>query len=94
LEEGAELLRQADDAGRMEKVLHKRKPDDWPAAALWAMAAEGGGHLFVAAGWPDDVTEELFATPVRSPAEVQRLIDAADRVLVVPDAQKTLIEVA
>jgi hypothetical protein len=40
------------------------------------------------------VTEELFATPVRSPAEVQRLIDAADRVLVVPDAQKTLIEVA
>lgn len=94
LEEGAELLRQADDAGRMEKVLHKRKPDDWPAAALWAMAAEGGGHLFVAAGWPDDVTEELFATPVRSPAEVQRLIDASDRVLVVPDAQKTLIEVA
>lgn len=93
LGEGAELLRQADDAGRMEKVLHKRKPDDWPTAALWATAAERAS-LFVAAGWSDDLIEELFATPVRSAAEVQRLIDAADRVLVVPDAQKTLIEVA
>lgn len=93
LEEGAELLRQAGDADRVGKVLHKRKPDDWPAAALWALAAEQA-HLYVAAGWPDEVTEELFATPLKSPAEVQRLIDAADSVLIVPDAQKTLIEVA
>lgn len=58
-----------------------------------ALAAEQA-HLYVAAGWPDEVTEELFATPLKSPAEVQRLIDAADSVLIVPDAQKTLIEVA
>ncbi len=92
LEEGAELLRQLEDAGRAGKLLAKRKPDDWPAAALWAFAA-GQASLFVAAGWPDEVTEELFATPIDLPAEVQRLIDAAERVLIVPDAHKTLIEV-
>jgi SAM-dependent methyltransferase len=92
LHEGAEMLRQLDDPGRIGKLLAKRKPDDWPAAAQWGFAAEEAS-LFVAAGWPDEVTEDLFATPIGSPAEVQRLIDAAERVLVVPDAHKTLIEV-
>lgn len=92
LDEGAELLRQLDDPGRVAKLLAKRKPDDWPAAALWAFAAEQAS-LFLAAGWPDEVTEGLFATPITSPAEAQRLIDAAERVLIVPDAHKTLIEV-
>lgn len=91
-DEGAELLRQVDEPGRVAKLFAKRKPDDWPAAALWAFAAEQA-HLFVAAGWPNEVTEELFATPIASPAEVQRLIDAAERVLILPDAHKTLIEV-
>ena len=92
LGEGAELLRQLDDPGRVGKLLAKRKPDDWPAAALWTYVAEQAS-LFVAAGWPHEITEELFATPIHSPAEVQRLIDAAERVLIVPDAHKTLIEV-
>lgn len=93
LEEGAELLRQAEDPDAVGKVLSKRKPDDWPAAALWAFAA-GQASLFVASGWPDDVTEELFATPIASAAEVQRLIDAAERVLVIPDAHKTMVELS
>ena len=79
------------DPDRVGKVLSKRKPDDWPAAALWAFAASRAS-LFVASGWPTDVTEELFATPVASAAEVQRLIDAASRVLVIPDAHRTFIE--
>jgi hypothetical protein len=85
------LLRAAEDPGAVGKVLNKRKPDDWPAAALWAFAAERA-NLFVASGWPDDATEELFATPIASAAEVQRLIDAAERVLIVPDAHKTMVE--
>jgi nickel-dependent lactate racemase len=92
LNEGAELLRQLDEPGRVARLLAKRKPDDWPAAALWAFAAEQA-RLFIASSWPDEVTEELFATPISSSAEVQRLIDAAPRVLIVPDAHKTVIEV-
>ncbi|HET6574034.1 MAG TPA: lactate racemase domain-containing protein [Fimbriiglobus sp.] len=91
LEEGAEILRQADDPDAVGKVLARRKPDDWPAAALWAFAA-GQANLFMASGWPNDVTEELFATPIASAAEVQRLIDAAERVLIIPDAHKTIVE--
>lgn len=91
LGEGADILRAADDADRVGKPLGKRKPDDWPAAALWADAARRAS-LFVAAGWADEVTEELFATPLHAAAEVQRLIDAADSVLVIPDAHKTAVD--
>ncbi len=91
LHEGADLLRQAEDSAAAGKALAKRKPDDWPAAALWAFAAERA-NLFVASGWPDEVAEGLFATPITSASEVQRLIDAAERVLVIPDAHKTMVE--
>jgi len=35
----------------------------------------------------------LFATPIHTPAEVQRLIDAAETVLFLPDAHKMFVEV-
>ena len=91
LGEGADILRGADDAERVARVLTKRKPDDWPAAALWADAVQRAS-LFVAAGWADEVTDDLFATPLHAAAEVQRLIDAAERVLVIPDAHKTAVD--
>lgn len=91
LGEGAEVLRQAGDPNAVGKLLDRRKPDDWPAAALWAFSAKRAS-LFVASGWPDDVTEDLFATPLGSASQVQRLIDAADRVLVIPDAHKSVVE--
>jgi nickel-dependent lactate racemase len=91
--EGAELVHTADEPAEVGKLLRKRKPDDWPAAALWASAAERAS-LFVAAGWPEEVTEGLFATPLHSAAEVQRLVDAAERVLVIPDAHKSLVELS
>jgi hypothetical protein len=39
------------------------------------------------------VAEELFATPIHTPAEVQRLIDGGGNVLVIPDAHKTMVTV-
>lgn len=93
LEEGAELIRQIDEPDNVPAILKKRKPDDWPAAALWTMAAKKA-HLFLASGFTDDVAEELFATPVHSVAEVQRLLDAAEHPLILPDAHKIMVEVA
>jgi hypothetical protein len=49
--------------------------------------------LFLASGLPDDVTEELFATPICDAAEVQRLIDTGGRVVVIPDAHRTIVMV-
>jgi nickel-dependent lactate racemase len=92
LGEGAELLRTLDDTKGAYKRLEKAKPDDWAASYLWAFAAKTAS-LFLASGYPDEVAEELFTTPLHSPSEVQRLIDAAGSVLVVPDAHRTLVTI-
>jgi hypothetical protein len=52
-----------------------------------------GPHVYVTAGWDDDVIENLNATRLSSANELQRLIAAADRVTVLPDAHKSLISV-
>ncbi|MGL6097090.1 MAG: lactate racemase domain-containing protein [Fimbriiglobus sp.] len=88
----AELLRKADDPSDPARMLLKKGTDDAAAALLWAFAAQAGS-LYLSSGWPDELAEELFATPISGPADVQRLIDAAERVLVLPDADKTMAEV-
>lgn len=92
LGEGAELLRRMEGPQGVRKRLAEAKPDDWAACFLWAVAARHAS-LFLASGYPDDVAEELFATPVHTPAEVQRLIDAGSAVLVVPDAHRSMLTV-
>ena len=92
LGEGAQLLRSLDGPAGARKRLAKAKPDDWAACYLWAFAARNHS-LFLASGYPDDVAEELFTTPIHSMAEVQRLIDSSERVLLIPDAHKSMVEV-
>lgn len=90
LGDGARLLRTMDGPTGARKLLAKEKPGDWAAAWLWAFAARNHS-LFLASGYPDDVAEELFATPVHSAAEVQRLIDSGSKVLLIPDAHRTMV---
>lgn len=93
LGEGAELLRRTDDPVTGAKRLLKERPDDRAAALLWCFAAKAAS-LFVASGYPDDVVEELYATPIRTASEVQRLIDSGERVLVIPDAHRSMVTVS
>jgi nickel-dependent lactate racemase len=90
---GAQLLRTLDGPTGAQKLLAKEKPDDWAAAALWAFAAKRAS-IFLASGYPDEVAEELFATPIHTPSEAQRLIDTGGTVLLLPDAHKTTVTVA
>lgn len=90
LGDGGEALRNAEEPAHAIKRLAKEKPADLPAAVLWAAAAQRAS-LFVASEWPDELTEELFATPIASAAEVQRLVDAAKRTIVIPDADRALL---
>ena len=39
------------------------------------------------------MVEELFATPLHTPAEAARLAAAADAVAVIPDAHKAMVTV-
>jgi nickel-dependent lactate racemase len=91
LGDGVQLLRSMDDTKGARKRLAQEKPDDWAAAWLWAAAAMNQRSLFLASGYPDEVAEELFTTPVHSAGEIQRLIDAAESVLVVPDAHRSMV---
>jgi nickel-dependent lactate racemase len=93
LGDGARLLRSLDGPIGARKLLAKQKPDDWVACVLWVFAAKNHS-LFLASGYPDDVAEELFTTPVHTATEIQRLIDSGGRVLVIPDAHKTMVEVS
>ena len=92
LGDGANLLRAFDGPRGARRQLEKMKPDDWAAAYLWCFPAKVAS-LFLASGWPDETAEELFATPVRDAAEVQRLIAVGGRVVVIPDAHRTIVTV-
>jgi nickel-dependent lactate racemase len=87
---GAQLLRSLDGPEEAKKLLANEKPQDWAAAALWALAARRAS-LFLASGYPDNVAEELFATPIARESEVQRLIDTGGSVLLIPDAHKMMV---
>ena len=45
----------------------------------------------LASGYPDEVAEELFTTPIRTASEVQRLIDGSEKVLLIPDANRMMV---
>jgi nickel-dependent lactate racemase len=92
LGEGAALLRALDGPEGAAKKLGRLNPPDRAACVLWAWAARRAS-LFLASGLPDDVVEELFATPLRTPAEAARLAAGADAVAVIPDAHKALVTV-
>ena len=61
-------------------------PGSWPAL-LWAQAASSS-RLSLLGGYPDDVAEELFATPLADD-QLPRLV-AAGEVLVLEDAQRMM----
>jgi nickel-dependent lactate racemase len=89
---GMELLQESDNSGDALEVLLKRKPADLPAAFQWASAA-ANARIFLASGLRPELVEEIFAVPILSPAEAQRLVAHAGKCLFLPDADKSLVVV-
>ena len=92
LTDGVERLRAFDDPKEAWNAIRREKPDDAAACRQWCLAT-AAVRVCLASGYPDDVAEELFATPIRTPTEAQRLIDAAESVVVIPDAHKMKVTV-
>jgi nickel-dependent lactate racemase len=86
---GAELLRQADDPGRALDLLMLNKPADLAGAFQWAHACQHAG-LYLLSGLPGEVVEEMFATPLDHPRQVQRLVATGGACLFLRDAHKTM----
>jgi hypothetical protein len=92
---GAEvdLLRGADDPREILKQLHHSQTVELAPVLRWAAAATQA-RLNLLSALTDDSVEELFATPLHTACEVQRLIDAGGSCLFLPDAHKMLAVVA
>src|SRR5262249_52954297 len=92
---GAEvdLLRGADDPREILRQLHNKQTVELVPVLRWAAAA-AQARVNLLSALPDDSVEELFATPLHSAHEVQRLIDVGGSCLFLPDAHKMLAVVA
>lgn len=86
-------LRDLDEPKAPAQRLARERPADWAECRYWCAAAHKAG-VFLASGYPDDLVEELFATPIRTRSEVQRLIDGAASAIVIPDAHKARVALA
>jgi nickel-dependent lactate racemase len=87
---GSDVLRQHDDPRDALAALLRQASPDLVPAILWANSA-AHANLNAMSRLPDETVEELFATPVSSPAQVQRLIDAGGSCLFLEDAHRMLV---
>ena len=85
-----DVLRRCDDPPEAVKTLFRERPADAAAAVQWAWAA-GRAKLYLASEIRPTTVEEMFATPLSGPKDVQRLLDAPGRILIVPDAHKSWV---
>jgi nickel-dependent lactate racemase len=92
LGEGAELLRQAEDASRALSLLEKHHGLDRSAAFQWASAAQHA-RIYLLSDLPAETAEELFTVPLEHAGQVQRLLNAETSCLFLEDAHKALATV-
>jgi hypothetical protein len=86
----AELLRSRDDPRSALQALHRHHQGPHQAAAVqWAQAAQQA-RLYLLSELPEGVVEELYATPLGGPEQVQRLVAGAESCLFLEDAHKTM----
>jgi hypothetical protein len=84
-----DLLRGVDDPREILKQMHHSQTVELAPVLRWAAAA-AQARLNLLSALPEDSVEELFATPLHSTRDVQRLIDAGGSCLFVHDAHKML----
>jgi nickel-dependent lactate racemase len=88
-----DVLRRCDDPPEAVRTLFREKPADAAAAVQWSWAA-GRAKLYLASEIRPTLVEEIFATPLTGPREVQRLLDAPGRCVIIPDADKAWVAVS
>jgi nickel-dependent lactate racemase len=87
---GAAMLRTLDGPQQARQRLEQLQPEDWSVCRLWTQAAQRCS-LFLSSRYPDALVEELFATPLHTAQQLQRLVDSGGKVIVLPDAHKLMV---
>jgi nickel-dependent lactate racemase len=89
----SDVLRRCDDPPEAVRTLFRERPADAAAAVQWSWAA-GYAKLYLASEIRPTTVEEMFATPLSGPKEVQKLLDQPGRCLIIPDAHKSWVAVS
>jgi hypothetical protein len=89
---GFEVLRQEDDPREALQELQKKPTLERAAAIQWTQAA-CHARLAVLSGLEADLVEELYATPLGGPPDVQRLLSGRESCLLLEDAHRRLVTV-
>ncbi|HJZ90122.1 MAG TPA: lactate racemase domain-containing protein [Gemmataceae bacterium] len=85
-----DVLRRSDEPPEAVRALFRERPTDAATAVQWAWAA-GQGTLHLASEIRPTTVEEMFATPLAGPKDVQRLLDQPGKCLIIPDAHKSWV---
>jgi hypothetical protein len=90
LGEAAGVLCKSGDAAHALRALRDHAgAQDLEAAYAWARAAEQA-HIYLWSDLPADTAEKLFAVPLDSTAQIERLLGPGDSYVILPDAQQSL----
>jgi nickel-dependent lactate racemase len=84
-----QIVRHEEEPRAAKQRIAAEKTADLEAGYLWTSVAEKA-KLYLLSRLPIEVAEELYATPLERPTQAQKLIAAAERVIVLPDAHRTL----
>ncbi|MFL5330597.1 MAG: lactate racemase domain-containing protein [Gemmataceae bacterium] len=80
-------IRDSESPEAAQRGLKRDPSPDAAIAARW-LKSLGISRVAVLGGWPDEVVEDLFATALTQPNQVQRIIDRGGDVVVLPDAHR------
>jgi nickel-dependent lactate racemase len=87
LDEAMQVVCSASDAVDAVKGLHRQKARD-PGAALQWLSAVGRARVYLLSQANSETVEEMLAAPLEKLEQLQKLVDAADSVLVLVDPHK------
>lgn len=92
LSEGAEIFRRVDEPIEALQQALKSKVHDFEAVFEWARACTDA-QIYLASEIRPDIVEEIFATPIGSPRDVERLLEGCSSWAYLPDAHKSQVVV-
>jgi nickel-dependent lactate racemase len=87
LDEGMQIILDADSPAEALKTLHKQHPAHASGALEW-LSAVGRCHVYVLSPIAAETIEALLAVPLDKLQQVQKLVDSSSSVLFLIDAQK------
>lgn len=87
LDEAMQVVCRASDPVEAVRRLHRHKPQD-PGSALQWLSAVGRSRVYLLSPAANETVEEMLAAPLDNLGQLQKLVDAADTVMLLVDPQK------